>query len=100
MGVALASLNPPFPRTVESVQMKKTQKSSIFIYGSTPKESGLWTDFLASPDLERSLTKTKKELRQTPILYFIHGLNLTPHWTEAATLTVSIADGEVNDLPS
>ena len=34
--------------------------------GNTTRESGLWTIFLASPDLEQLLTKTKKELRQAP----------------------------------
>jgi hypothetical protein len=29
-------------------------------------ESELWTKFLAMPDLEQLLTKTKKELRQAP----------------------------------
>jgi len=42
------------------------QKKSVFIYGNTSRESRIWTNFLASPDLERSLTKTKIELRQPP----------------------------------
>jgi hypothetical protein len=56
--------NPLFPHTGESVQMKKTQKSSIFIYGTTNQTKQIWTGYLASPDLEQLLTKTKKKLRQ------------------------------------
>ncbi len=41
--------------------------SLILIYGNTTRESRIWTDFLASPDLEQSLTKTKKELWQAPM---------------------------------
>jgi hypothetical protein len=57
--------NPLFPHTRESVQMKKTQKSSIFIYGTTNRTKRIWTEYLASPDLEQSLTKTKKKLVST-----------------------------------
>ena len=39
--------------------MKKTQERSILIYDNTTK-------FLVGPDLERSLTKTRKELLQAP----------------------------------
>jgi hypothetical protein len=41
---------------------KKRQEKSIFIYGTTFKKNESGRDF--QPDLERSLTKTKKELRQ------------------------------------
>jgi hypothetical protein len=46
------------------------QKKSIFIYGTTNWKKRIWTKFLASPDLEGLLTKTKKELQQSPIPYF------------------------------
>jgi hypothetical protein len=39
-------------------------------YGRHPlietKPNGIWTEYLASPDLEQSLTEIKKELRQAP----------------------------------
>ncbi len=52
--------NPLFLHTRESVQMKKAQKSSIFIYGTPNRTKRIWTKYLASPDREQSLKKTKK----------------------------------------
>ena len=43
---------------------KEKQEKSIIIYGTRIDKSAIWTRFLASLDLERSLTKTKDELQQ------------------------------------
>jgi hypothetical protein len=50
-----------------SILPTKETKKLNFIYGTTIRTKQIWNNFSASPDLERSLTKTKKELRQTPI---------------------------------
>ena len=64
-GIKRAS--PLFPRTVKSVQMKKTQESSIFIYGNTIRESGLWTDFWRVQIWNDCSQKPKKSyVRQAP----------------------------------
>jgi hypothetical protein len=48
------------------LRRKKRQKKSIFIYGNNFKEKQIFIWFSANPDLEQSLTKTKKELQQAP----------------------------------
>ncbi len=75
MGIALGSLNPPIS-TYGGIctDEKNTDKFYFYLQQHTTKESGLWTEFLASPDLERSLTKTKKELRQAPATQKYHAM--------------------------
>ena len=58
---------PPISRYGGIRTDEKRQNSSILIYGNTTRESRIWTNCLASPDLEQLLTKTKKELWQAPI---------------------------------
>jgi hypothetical protein len=55
---------------------RKRQKKSIFIYGTRNRKKQIWTEFLASLDLEPSLTKTKKELRQSSSTQGASGTNL------------------------
>jgi hypothetical protein len=50
----------------ELSQKKRRLKNSFFIYGNHFEEIQNWIQFLANPDPEQSLTKTKKELRQSP----------------------------------
>ncbi len=45
---------------------KEKEKTSFFIYGTKIWSKRIWTEYSASPDLELSLAKTKKELRQAP----------------------------------
>ena len=45
---------------------KEKEKTSFFIYGTKTWSKRIWTEYSASPDLELSLAKTKKELRQAP----------------------------------
>jgi hypothetical protein len=49
---------------------RKRQKSPFLFTAQQIEKKQIWTKFLASPDLERLLTKTKKELHQSPIPYF------------------------------
>jgi hypothetical protein len=53
-----------FPHTGESVQMKKNTEKFYFYLRTTNRTKRIWTEYLASPDLEQSLTKSKKKLRQ------------------------------------
>jgi hypothetical protein len=52
--------------TEESVQKKKKAEKVYFYLRQNKLKKQIWTKFSASPDLERLLTKTKKELRQSP----------------------------------
>ena len=52
-----------------SFRKKKRQKNSFF-YGNHFEEIRIWIRFSANPDSEQLLTKTKKELRQSPIVGF------------------------------
>ncbi len=45
----------------------KRQKKSIFIYGTTFRINGIYPEIFSESKFIPSLTKTKKELRQTPI---------------------------------
>ncbi len=62
------------PSTLGSnpVRIRKRHKKSIFIYGTTDWKKQIWTKFLASLDLQWSLTKLKKELRQSKGLSICH----------------------------
>ena len=71
---------------------------SIFIYGTTNRTKRIWTEYLASPDLEQSLTKTKKQLRQAAnrvwALRFFPLLCYYATLTAAATKTKPIGDDD------
>ena len=60
---------PPKHMRRNPFRKKKRQKKSIFIYGTT---------FKKNPDLERSLTKTKKKLWQAPsrVVYLLRSAKL------------------------
>ena len=51
-----------------SILPTKEIKKLNFIYGTRIRTKHIWNNFSASPDLELSLAKTKKELRQAPNL--------------------------------
>ncbi len=72
--------------------MKKTQKSSIFIYGTTNQTKRIWTEYLASPDLEQLLTKTKKNYSKHPMFL------LLSHFSEMVFLVV-FGDKKVSRIP-
>ena len=61
------SLSPLFG-TYERISILRTKriKKLNFIYGTRIGTKQIWNNFSASPDLELSLAKTKKELRQAP----------------------------------
>ncbi len=67
LSVKLTVIVPSFHIRWNLYKIEKTLKSSIFIYVTTNPKWRIWTELLASPDLELSLTKTKKDLRQPPI---------------------------------
>ena len=64
-----------------SILPTKEIKKLNFIYGTRIRTKQIWNNFSASPDLELSLAKTKKELRQTPIGVHIF-MQMTPTWDE------------------
>ncbi len=71
------SSTPPFisleALAEESIQKnEKAEKTYFYLWQL------IWSRFSARPDLHRSLTKTKKELRQSPILLHIFPLMVTP----------------------
>jgi hypothetical protein len=46
---------------------KRKDRKNLFFYGNHFEEIRIWIRFSANPDSEQLLTKTKKELRQSPI---------------------------------
>jgi hypothetical protein len=43
-----------------------SEKKTVFFYGNHFEETRIWIQFSANADSEHLLTKTKKELRQSP----------------------------------
>jgi hypothetical protein len=62
----------------ESIQKNEKAEKTYFYLWHNIKEKLIWSRFSARPDLHQSLTKTKKELRQSPILLHIFPLMVTP----------------------
>jgi hypothetical protein len=58
----------PLLGTYERISILRTKriKKLNFIYGTRIGTKQIWNNFIASPDLELSLAKTKKELWQAP----------------------------------
>jgi hypothetical protein len=63
--------DPCFQILRNRTEEEKHLKNLFFIYGTTFQKNRIWTEYLASPDLEQSLTEIKKELLQAPIAHFI-----------------------------
>jgi hypothetical protein len=62
----LRSTSLEAPLVEESIQKKEKAEKVNFYLRHNFKKKRIWPRFSARPDLERSLTKTKKELRQSP----------------------------------
>jgi hypothetical protein len=60
--VALKKSGTGFVLVEESIKKKRKGRKRQFLF------MGIWPRFSARPDLERSLTKTKKILQQSPTL--------------------------------